>query len=67
LRERGFIACDAESLFNSKAGSKAREWRLTGLPFDYKNPLTTGRSDSRKINQPGQRQWKEKARLAKMA
>lgn len=38
LRERGFIVCDTESLFNSKTGSKAREWRLTWLPFDYKNP-----------------------------
>jgi hypothetical protein len=27
-----------KSLFNSKAGSKAREWRLTWLPFDCKNP-----------------------------
>jgi hypothetical protein len=38
LCERGFIVCDAESFFNSKTGSKAREWRLTWMPFDYKNP-----------------------------
>lgn len=38
LQERGFIVCDAESFFNSKTGSKAREWRLTWMPFDYKNP-----------------------------
>jgi DNA-binding transcriptional regulator YhcF (GntR family) len=29
LQERGFIVCVNESFFNSKTGSKAREWRLT--------------------------------------
>ena len=38
LQERGFIACDAESLFNSRTGSKAREWRLTWMPFLDKKP-----------------------------
>jgi hypothetical protein len=38
LQERGFIVCENESLFNSKTGSKAREWRLTWMPFEYKNP-----------------------------
>lgn len=38
LQMRGFIVCDAESLFNSKAGSKAREWRLTWMPFLGKKP-----------------------------
>ncbi len=38
LHERGFIICDTESLFNSKSGSKAREWCLTWMPFDHKNP-----------------------------
>jgi len=38
LQERGFINCANESLFNSKTGSKTREWRLTWMPFDYKNP-----------------------------
>lgn len=38
LQERGFIVCFEQSLFNSKTGSKAREWRLTWMPFDYKNP-----------------------------
>lgn len=38
LQERGFIVCQEESLFNSKKGSKAREWRLTWMPFEYRNP-----------------------------
>jgi len=38
LQERGFIICETESLFNSRTGSKAREWRLTWMPFDYRNP-----------------------------
>lgn len=38
LKERGFIVCENESLFNSKTGSKAREWRLTWMPFEYRNP-----------------------------
>jgi len=38
LRERGFIVCANESMFNSKTGSKTREWRLTWMPFDYGNP-----------------------------
>lgn len=38
LWERGFIVCVTESFFNSKTGSKTREWRLTWMPFDYKNP-----------------------------
>ena len=38
LWERGFIVCHAESLFNSKSGSKTREWRLTWMPFDNRNP-----------------------------
>lgn len=38
LQERGFIVCMDESLFNSKTGSKAREWRLTWMPFEYREP-----------------------------
>ncbi|MDD5276441.1 MAG: hypothetical protein PHR16_10220 [Methylovulum sp.] len=38
LQERGFIVCDAESFFNSKTGSKAREWRLTWMPFLDRKP-----------------------------
>lgn len=38
LRERGFIVCADEALFNSKGGSKTREWRLTWMPFEWKNP-----------------------------
>lgn len=38
LQDRGFIVCENESLFNSKTGSKAREWRLTWMPFFDKDP-----------------------------
>ena len=38
LKERGFIICENESLFLSKTGSKAREWRLTWLPFEHGKP-----------------------------
>ena len=38
LQERGFIVCEEQSLFNSKTGSKAREWRLTWMPFEYSMP-----------------------------
>jgi hypothetical protein len=38
LQERGFIVCNTESFFNSRTGSKAREWRLTWMPFLDKKP-----------------------------
>ena len=38
LQDRGFIFCETESLFNSKTGSKAREWRLTWMPFECRDP-----------------------------
>jgi hypothetical protein len=38
LHERGFIVCHEESFFNSKTRSKAREWRLTWMPFEGRNP-----------------------------
>lgn len=38
LQGRGFIVCEEQSLFNSKTGSKAREWRLTWMPFEYAKP-----------------------------
>ena len=38
LVERGFIVCLEESLFNSRTGSRTREWRLTWLPFTDRNP-----------------------------
>ena len=38
LQDRGFIVCETESLFNSRTGSKAREWRLTWMPFECRNP-----------------------------
>lgn len=38
LQERGFIVCVDESFFNSKTGSKARDWRLTWMPFLDRKP-----------------------------
>lgn len=38
LQERGFIVCINESFFNSKTGSKAREWHLTWMPFESRDP-----------------------------
>lgn len=38
LQSRGFIECVEQSQFNSRTGSKAREWRLTWLPFMDKKP-----------------------------
>lgn len=38
LEERGFIRCVTESLFNSKTGSKARQWVLCWMPFLDKPP-----------------------------
>ena len=38
LQDRGFIVCVTESLFNSRTGSKTRQWRLTWMPFDDRNP-----------------------------
>lgn len=38
LLDRGFIVCFEQSLFNSRTGSKTRDWRLTWMPFDDKDP-----------------------------
>jgi len=38
LQEVGFIVCKEQSLFNSRTGSKAREWRLTWLPYQDNEP-----------------------------
>ncbi len=38
LQERGFILCAEQSQFNSKTGSKAREWILTWMPYMGKKP-----------------------------
>ncbi len=38
LVDRGFIVCFEQSSFNSKTGSRTRDWRLTWMPFDLKNP-----------------------------
>ncbi len=35
LEERGFIICENESVFHSKNGSRAREWRLTWMPYTW--------------------------------
>lgn len=38
LRDHGFISCVEESYFNSRTGSRAREWRLNWMPYNYRNP-----------------------------
>jgi hypothetical protein len=38
LHERGFIVCANESLFNSRTGSRTREWRLTWMPYLDRDP-----------------------------
>ena len=38
LVDAGFIVMTDESIFNSRRGSKTREWRLTWLPFDWHEP-----------------------------
>ena len=35
LERRGFIIREEESFINSKNGSRAREWRLTWLPYTW--------------------------------
>lgn len=38
LQERGFIIKIDESIFNSRAHSRTRTWRLTWLPYKGKEP-----------------------------
>lgn len=38
LQKIGFIVCVEQSQFNSKLGSRSREWRLTWLPYLDKEP-----------------------------
>jgi hypothetical protein len=38
LQARGFIELVEESVFNSRTQSKSRTWRLTWLPFLWKEP-----------------------------
>ena len=38
LQEYGFIECVEQSQFNSRLGSRARDWRLTWLPYQDKPP-----------------------------
>ncbi|MBU2571190.1 MAG: hypothetical protein KJ725_14425 [Gammaproteobacteria bacterium] len=38
LQEAGFIKLHSESRFNTRTGSKAREWRLTWMPFQGQKP-----------------------------
>ena len=35
LEKRGFIIREEESFFNSRNGSRAREWRLTWMPYTW--------------------------------
>jgi hypothetical protein len=60
LQECGFIECKEQSLFNSRTGSKTREWRLTWMPWRGKEPsheweqnnFTVIKSGTQKLNQP---------------
>lgn len=38
LEDRGFITRENESVFNSRTGSRTREWILTFMPFKGKPP-----------------------------
>lgn len=38
LEDNGFIVKVDESLFNSRIGSRSRTWRLTWLPFNFREP-----------------------------
>lgn len=38
LQIHGFIRCENESLFNSRTGSKSREWVLSWMPYQDKPP-----------------------------
>jgi len=49
LQDAGFIECVGMSQFNSRDGSKAREWRLTWLPYNGHTPTNEWEA---KINQP---------------
>jgi len=52
LREQGFITCVDESLFNSRTGSKARDWRLTWMPYMDKSPTNDWEKlSNEKLNQ----------------
>ncbi len=38
LIDRGFLVCTEQSVFSTRTQSKARSWRLTWLPYDFKPP-----------------------------
>ncbi|MFZ2406105.1 MAG: hypothetical protein WAW41_13275 [Methylobacter sp.] len=38
LWTRGFLECHEQAFFNTKSGSKTREWKLTWMPFDGRKP-----------------------------
>jgi hypothetical protein len=49
LENSGFISRESESLFNSRTGSKSREWILTWMPFRGKPPQNLwDKSDEKK-------------------
>jgi len=50
LEKAGFIECVEQSSFNSKLGSKARDWRLTWLPYMSKDPTNEWEKPKQKIN-----------------
>lgn len=56
LQQNGFIVKVDESIFNSRAGSKTRTWRLTWLPFDYREPTNDWKkSEVIKLSLPNQK------------
>jgi hypothetical protein len=53
LEDNGFIECVGVSFFNSRGGSKAREWRLTWLPYEGQKPTNEWEKNAPvKLNQP---------------
>jgi len=50
LEDAGFIRCVGLSNFNSKLGSKARDWRLNWLPYMSKYPTNEWEKPRKKIN-----------------
>ena len=47
LEQAGFIRMVDESLFNSRAGSRSRTWRLTWLPFQGQAPTNDWEKSAR--------------------
>ena len=56
LEQMGFIVKVDESVFNSRTGSKARTWRLTWLPFEWREPTNDWKKhETIKLSLPNQK------------